>query len=139
MKKFLHLSFIPLSPSFALLIARIWFGASMLWLHGLGKLEKLNIDPVKFADPFGIGAKPSLYLAVFAEVICAGLLIAGLFTRFAALCLTITMAVAFFHAHGGKLVGDGNGELAFMYLAGYVTIFFAGAGAFSIDSRIGGK
>lgn len=137
--KFLHLSFIPHSPSFALLIARIWFGASMLWLHGLGKLEKLNADSVQFLDPLSIGAKPSLYLAIFAEVICAGLLIGGLFTRFAALCLAITMAVAFFGPHEGKLIGDGNGELAFMYLAGFVVIFFAGAGSFSIDSRIGGK
>jgi putative oxidoreductase len=48
----------------------------------------------------------------------------------------VTMSVAFFWVHGGKLVGEGNGELAFMYLIGFLTIFIAGPGRFSVDSKL---
>jgi putative oxidoreductase len=75
---------------------------------------------------------------VFAEVVCALMLVLGLFTRFAALALAITMAVAFFKIHEMKLSGPGSGELALMYLMAYATLFFTGAGKLSIDGNIGG-
>lgn len=74
-------------------------------------------------------------MAIFAEVVCSVLLIVGLFTRFAALSLAITMAVAFFIAHNGQLTGAKPGELAFVYLAGFLTLLFAGGGKFSADAK----
>ncbi len=59
----------------------------------------------------------------------------GLWTRLAAFLLVVTMSVAFFVAHGAKLSGQGNGELAFVYLAGYVVLLVAGAGKFSVDRK----
>jgi putative oxidoreductase len=78
----------------------------------------------------------SLNLVVFAEVLCAVLLVAGLAARFALIPLVVTMAVAFFAIHGGRLVGDGNGEMAFVYLAGFVALLIAGPGRYSFDHYI---
>lgn len=135
MQKFLHLEFVPRSTDLALLALRVWLGLSIACLHGWGKLQGLLSGTSKFPDILGIGATPALALAVFAEFFCALLLVLGLWTRLAALMLVITMAVAFFMAHGAKLSGQGNGELAFIYLAGFVTLLLAGAGKFSVDKK----
>jgi putative oxidoreductase len=137
--KFLHLNFIPRSSDAALLVLRIWFGASMLLLHGWGKLTGFSAMAEKFLDFLGMGRTPSLGLAVFAEVVCAALLVAGLWTRVAALALVVTMAVAFWVAHGGRLSGPGSGEMAFLYLGAYVVLFVAGGGKYSLDAKMGAK
>jgi putative oxidoreductase len=91
-----------------------------------------------FPDPLGVGHTTSMALAVFGEVVCMSLLIVGAFTRLAALGGAVTMAVAFLLIHGGKLMGDGNGEMAFLYLVGFVAILIAGGGRFSVDAKLGG-
>ncbi len=135
MQKFLTLEFLPRSTDLALLVLRVWLGAAMLYLHGWGKLMGLIAGTSKFPDIFGIGATPVLVMAIFAELVCAAALVIGLWTRLAALFLVATMGVAFFMAHGAKLSGQGNGEMAFIYLAGYVVILVAGAGKFSVDKK----
>ena len=42
------------------------------------------------------------------------------------------MATAFVYAHGWQLSGQGNGELAFMFLGGFVTLLLAGGGRYSV-------
>lgn len=133
--KFLQLGFLPRNPDLALLILRLWLGASMLALHGWPKLQKLVAGKHEFADPLGIGALPSLSLAVAFEVGGALLLMLGLFSRLASLSLVGTMAIAFAITHSMKLSGPGNGELAFIYLAGYLTIFLAGSGKYAVNSQ----
>lgn len=137
--KLLRLEFLPLSPDFALLLLRIWLGGSMLWLHGVGKLKGLIDKPGDFPDPLGIGGLPSHILTVFAEVVCAGLLIPGLFTRFAALSSAITMGVAFFVVHKSQLSGMDSGELAFIYMAGFVVLTLAGPGHYAMDAAKAAK
>jgi putative oxidoreductase len=137
--KILQLNFIPRNADLALLVLRVWLGASMLWLHGWMKVTKFSTIAPKFMDFLGLGQTPSLVLAIFAELICAALLVVGLWTRLAALCLGFTMGVAFWVAHGGKLSGAGSGEMAFLYLAGCVALFVAGGGKFSVDARLGAK
>jgi putative oxidoreductase len=51
----------------------------------------------------------------------------------------ITMGVAFLLVHGAKFGGPKGGELAFIYLGGFLAIFLAGPGRFSIDGAKGGK
>ena len=82
-----------------------------------------------------MGNEVSWGLAVFAEVVCSVLLVLGLFTRFAALTGAITMSVAFVMVHRMVLRGDNPGELAFIYLAGFLTIFLAGSGRFALDGK----
>ncbi|MEL6925707.1 MAG: DoxX family protein, partial [Bacteroidota bacterium] len=87
--------------SLGLLLIRLVFGAAMLFGHGIGKWSRLfGDDPIKFADPFGLGATASLALVVFSEVICSVLIMLGLLTRAAAVPLLITMLVALFMIHG---------------------------------------
>lgn len=137
--KFLHLNFFPRSANTALLLLRVWHGGSLLLLHGWGKLTGFSSMSDKFADPFGLGPTSSLALAVFGEVVCSSLIVLGLFTRVAALGAGITMATAFWHAHGTRLTGPGNGEMPFIYLGVFVALFIAGAGKFSLDAKLGAK
>ena len=73
--------------------------AAMMLTHGIPKFQKLISGDMEFGDPIGIGAAPSLFLAVIGEVICPILLIVGFKTRWAAVPAAITMGVAAFIAH----------------------------------------
>lgn len=126
----------PFWTNLALLLLRVWLGATMLLNHGMGKLTGFKSMAGGFPDPLGVGHTTSLVLVVFAEAICAGLLAVGLVTRFASLVLAIDMAVAFFAVHKGALSGEHSGELAFVYLAGYAAIVIAGPGSFSADKML---
>jgi len=125
--------------SFGLLMLRLWLGLAMFFNHGLDKLNHFSVMSSKFPDPLGIGPAPGLALVTFAETAGAMLLAAGLLTRFAALTFMIDLGVAFFMVHKMALSGPGNGEMAFIYLAGYVALFIAGGGRFSFDKALFGK
>lgn len=117
-----------------MLILRLALGSFMIYGHGWRKLLKLLAGaPYKFADPFGLGAGASLFLATFAEVACAALLIVGLFTRMATIPLIVTMLVAAFIAHGADPFADK--EMALLYLAGYVALALTGPGWYSLDAQ----
>lgn len=121
-----------------ILIFRISINSFMLFGHGLGKLQKLMSGvEIKFLDPFGIGAKVSFSLAVFAEFFAAALLILGLFTRLSSLSLIITMAVAAFIAHADDPFL--KQEKALMYLASYILLFFIGPGKYSLQTLFNKK
>ena len=138
--KLLRFDFLPGSPSCGLLVLRLWLGLTLVLLHGWSKLSNYNTMFSQFPDPLGIGSRTSYSLAVFAEVFCAILLAMGLFTRFAALALSINMGVAFVMVHKAALkMGPGSGELAFLYLAGFVTLFVAGPGCLSLDAKSKGS
>ena len=114
------------------LLLRLVFSFTMLNNHGLGKLAKLmSDDPIKFADPLGMGESMSLYLTVFAEVICSAMLFVGLFSRAVVVPLVITMLVAIFVVH----ISDPfqKMELAIIYSTAYLAIFILGPGKFSLD------
>ena len=104
-------------------------------LHGWMKVANWGTMVEKFGDPIGVGAMPSLVLAIFGEVVCCVLLILGLFTRFAAFCAGVTMFVAFWIVHSHKLTGEGSGELAFAYLGAFLVLLVAGPGKYSIDAK----
>src|SRR6476660_3719140 len=121
----------PTSINIALLILRLFAGFFML-THSWGKMEKLFGDePVKFADPIGIGAGPSLALTVFAEVLCSLLLIVGLATRVAAIPLIINFIVIIVVVQAGKKFSDI--EISLLYLGYYLSLFISGAGKYSLD------
>jgi len=121
---------------FALLVLRVWLGLAMLANHGLDKLRTFSEKSAGFPDPFGVGHATSLTLVIFAEFFCSLLLIAGLVSRFAALVLAFNLTVAFVFVHKVVLTGAHNGELAFIYLAGYIALLIAGPGRFSADGML---
>ncbi len=106
----------------------------LLLTHGIPKFQKLIAGgEIAFADPIGIGAAPSLFLAVIGEVLCPILLILGLKTRWAAVPSAITMAVAAFIVHSADPLK--TKELALLYLVIFVVIALVGPGKFSIDRK----
>ena len=140
MRKLLQLDFLPRSVHAGLLVLRLWLGSSLLLLHGWSKLTGFTEMAGKFPDPIGVGPTASLALSIFAEVCCSVLIAVGLFTRAAALVQVILMSVAFFLVHQATLApGPHSGELAFIYLSGFVTLLLAGPGRFSFDAMFEGK
>jgi putative oxidoreductase len=121
--------------SLGLLVLRLWLGLTMLLNHGMDKVYNFSSYATKFPDPIHIGVKPGLMLVIFAETAGAALIALGFLTRFGALTLVIDMGVAFFLVH--KSVA--GGELAFIYLAGFVALLIAGPGKFSVDKIVFGK
>ena len=135
--RILRFDFLPRSTDAGLLVLRLWFGLCMAGLHGWGKLTGYSGMSGGFADPFGIGPAASLSLVIFAEFFCAILIVLGLFTRFAALVLSINMLTAFFVAHNGALSGENSGEMAFLFFGAWLVLLIAGAGRYSLDAGMG--
>ena len=133
--RLLTLKFLPVWPDLALLLLRVWFGGLLLLLHGWMKISMWSAMSQRFADPFGIGPAASLALSIFAEAVCSSLIVVGLFTRFAAMVCIVNMTTAFLTAHGARLSGPQNGELAFLYLGAFLTLLLTGPGRFSFDGR----
>jgi putative oxidoreductase len=120
----------------ALLVMRLWFGLTMLFNHGFDKLAHFNDIVGTFPDPLRFGQEASLVLVVLAEVLGSLLLTVGFMTRIAASVLVIDMFVAFLMVHKTAMTGVQSGELAFLYLAGYVMLLIAGGGLFSLDTIV---
>ena len=140
----------PILTSLGLLILRLGIAGYML-THGLAKLQMLFAGET-LGDPVGIGSLPTLLLLVFAEFICAGLVLVGLVTRLAAIPLVIAMAVAGLIAHAGDpWTAGGAVELFFasedpafpaskqpalMFMTVFLALVFTGPGRFSLDALI---
>jgi len=118
--------------SAAKLLIRLGAGALIL-THGIPKIGRLfGEGPVKFADPFGLGPEISLVLAIFAEVICAGLIILGFKTRLATIPLMLTMLTAAFYAHWNDPFG--KKELPLLFCLVFLAILVMGPGKYALDS-----
>ncbi len=125
----------PAAVNVVSLLVRILVGVSMIILHGLPKLEKLmQGGDIKFFNFLGIGAEPSLIIALLLEIICSFLIILGLFTRLGAGMLILVMLVAAFGAHAGD--GFKVQETSLIYLCLYLLIFVYGPGKYSVDAMI---
>jgi putative oxidoreductase len=118
----------------AMLVLRIATGALMM-KHGYDKLVHFAEYKIKFMNFMGIGQAASLSLTIFAEFFCALFIIIGLFTRLFVIPLIVVMCVALFKVHNADFMGQG--EMATLYLAGYLVLLFVGPGRVSIDAMIG--
>lgn len=116
--------------SIILLLLRLFIGSVML-THGWAKLSNFETLSAVFPDPLGVGSTASLVMALLAEVGCSLLLIFGIFTRLAVLPLIFNMSIAVWVIHGHDTFQVQ--ELAVMYLAFYVLIFFLGGGKYAVD------
>ena len=119
--------------SFGLLILRLSIG-TMLIHHGYEKTADINNFADAFVRPIGIPFPIlSSYIAAYSEIYGSWLVIAGLFTRFAALSIVGTIGVAIYHA----IVTAGFNiyllELLILYMGGSLCILLLGSGDFAID------
>lgn len=118
-----------------LLLLRLGLGLPMLLQHGLPYWRHFQEEAPRFLPVFGLDPPTSLVLTIAAEVGASLLMIAGFFTRAAALLFAATMAVAFVVVHGASFQGEQSGELAFLYLVGAAALAIMGPGRFSWDCR----
>lgn len=137
--------------SIGLLILRIGM-AGYLVTHGWGKLQMVLAGQHQmFGDPIGLGSRLSLFLVMFAEFVCALLVLVGAATRVAAIPIVITMGVAAFVAHGsepwtmtkaaelffsGASKSWASKQPALMFGAAFLALIFTGAGRYSVDALI---
>jgi len=124
-------SFAPFGPT----VMRVIIGALFL-LHGIDKFNN-GISGVEgfFADNGVPAAALTAPLTAGLEVVLGAALIAGLFTRVAALVLAAVMigAIVFVKADAGIL---GGAELDLAYLAGLTGVALIGPGRFSLDEAL---
>ena len=122
----------------ALALLRIVVGYTFL-LHGTANL--FGTPHVAMFD--GLQLFTLMGLAGVLELVGGALLILGLFTRPVAFVLSGQMAVAYFMAHakaGTTLLPLLNGgEPAVLYCFVFLYLFFAGAGAWALDNRLGSR
>lgn len=135
MKRIINLEFIPINTDAALLVLRVWLGFSLFVRHGIEKFANYSQWKAHFPDLLHFGSPVSLTLALIADGICSLLVIAGAFTRIASFYITINLLVVFTLMHKFSFAGD-HAELVYLYLGGFIAIFIAGAGKYSIDNRL---
>ena len=121
-------------PDLAALVLRVAFGGLMALNHGWPKLSGFAGKADTFASFLPLPSPVSLGLAVFAELVCALLIVAGLATRLAVVPAVVTMLVAAFGAHGDSVLG--KGELALVFACGFAAIGLLGPGRYSLDARL---
>lgn len=115
-------------------LALLRIGPSLMMLtHGFPKFQKLLAGNFEFPNPIGIGAAPSLFLAVIGEFLAPILIIVGFKTKFAAIPAAITMLVAALIVHGEDPFG--KKELALLYAIAFIAIFLLGPGKYSLDKK----
>ncbi|GAB5548139.1 MAG: DoxX family protein [Sandaracinaceae bacterium] len=124
-----------LSLDVGLLVLRVTIGSMMLLGHGLPKLMTFGEKLHRFPDPIGVGSEVSLTLAVFAEVVCAGLIAVGFATRLATIPLLVTMLVAALVIHGDDPWA--RKEFALLYAVPALTLLLTGPGKLSVDAARG--
>ncbi len=127
---------------FAPLVVRVIVGVIMA-AHGLQKLLAGPGNFGGFLAQLGVPA-PTLmgYVVTLVELLGGILLIIGLFSRLAALLLTIDLVVAILlvKVNVGLIAPPQQGagaELDLALIAGFLVIVFAGPGSLSLDRTLG--
>lgn len=118
------------TKSLVLLLARVIFGFLFL-SHGIAKLHAYADAPELFLDPIGLGSTLSLWLVLFAEILCTTGFILGALFRLCLIPMIFTMCIALFVIHASDPLGVK--ELSMMYLAIFALLYITGPGRYSID------
>ena len=117
--------------SIALLLLRIVFCGSMIFGHGLGKLNKVLDGNFNFSDPIGIGETPTLFLAVFSEFIAPIFILVGFKAKIFSFFPAATMFVAAFIVHLDDPFS--RMEKSLLFLAVFISFMITGSGKYSVD------
>lgn len=106
-----------------------WVVALTLIPFGIMKIAKHDTLSKNFPAVMDLSSKTSFYLAMFAEIAGPLCLFFGFFTRFAALGGILNMGLAY------KIDKKTPGYYAMPLpiLLGYIAVFIAGPGAWSLD------
>ncbi|MCC8392229.1 DoxX family protein [Paraburkholderia sp. MMS20-SJTR3] len=114
----------------ALLFLRVSASVLVLIVHGLPKLLHMHAQLSAIEDPLHLGTAFTLGFAIFAEVVCPLLMIAGLFTRLAALPILVVCVVALALVHPDWSIEQG--QFAWLLLIAFGTVAIGGAGRYRV-------
>ena len=120
--------------NWTLLFFRIGIGLSLINTHGLKKVLHYQDTVAHIPDPFGIGGEISTIVAILANVVFAGFLALGLFTRLSTLFIFgVTISgLLFVHINDPWPVKD----VPLMYSMSLALIFVLGPGRYSLDNYL---
>jgi putative oxidoreductase len=119
-----------------LLFLRVSGGLFLLWVHGLPKLLDFTAQLQLIEDPFNLGSHLTLILAIFAEVLCPLLIVAGLLARLACVPILFVLLVALLVVHPQWSVAEG--QFGWLLLILFSTVLIAGPGRLAISVRLPG-
>ncbi|GLH21027.1 LysR family transcriptional regulator [Pseudomonas atacamensis] len=119
-----------------LLFLRVSGGLFLLSVHGLPKLLDFTAQLQLIEDPFHLGAHLTLILAIFAEVLCPLLIVAGVLARLACLPILFVLLVALLVVHPQWSVAEG--QFGWLLLILFTTVLIAGPGRLAIPVRLPG-
>ncbi|KJZ63965.1 DoxX family protein [Pseudomonas fluorescens] len=124
------------AQNFGLFFLRVSGGLFLLWVHGLPKLLNYSTQLQTIEDPFHLGANVTLMLAIFAEVLCPLLIVAGVFVRLACLPILCVLLIALLIVHPQWSLDEGQfGWLLMMLFTG---LLIAGPGRLALNVRFPG-
>ena len=118
------------APDAALLFLRVTASVLVLLVHGLPKALHYASQLDAIEDPLHFGKTLTLAFAIFAEVVCPLLMIAGIATRLAALPIMLVSAIALGLVHREWTLDQG--QFAWMLLIMFGAIAIGGAGRYRI-------
>ncbi|WP_273821021.1 MULTISPECIES: DoxX family protein [Pseudomonas] len=124
------------AQAFGLLFMRVSAAVFLLWVHGLPKLLHYSAELQNIEDPFHLGANLTLLLAIFAEVFCPLLVIAGVLVRLACLPILCVLLVALVFVHPEWTLAEG--QFAWLLLILFTSLFIAGPGRLALNNRFAG-
>lgn len=118
----------PFSPRIdaGLFFLRLSGSLLLLWVHGLPKVFYFSEELTRIEDPFGFGPWMSLLPAIFAEVVCPLLIIAGVGARLACLPIIGVLLVAMLAVHPGWSLAEG--QFGWLLLIVFTTLMITGPG-----------
>ncbi|CRM57886.1 DoxX family protein [Pseudomonas sp. 24 R 17] len=105
----------------------------LLWVHGLPKLLNYSEQLKLIEDPFHLGAHITLLLAIFAEVLCPLLIIAGVLVRLACLPILAVLLIAMLVVHPEWTLLEG--QFGWLLLIIFSSVLVAGPGRLVVSQR----
>ncbi|AZF37120.1 DoxX family protein [Pseudomonas sp. R4-39-08] len=117
-----------------LLFLRVSGALFLLWVHGLPKLLNYSDQLKLIEDPFHLGAPITLLLAIFAEVLCPLLIIAGVWTRLACLPILAVLVIALLVVHPEWTLFEG--QFGWLLMIIFTSILIAGPGSLRLGQRL---
>jgi len=121
----------------ALLFMRIMFAGLLVIDEGWPTLQLFLSGGSEFPDPLHVGARVTMALMVFTELMCATMVTIGLFTRLLCIPIAFGFTVAVFIHHWPDPFK--YKELPSLYWASFIVIAILGPGKYSLDHWFLGK
>ncbi|PFG23504.1 hypothetical protein PS682_03078 [Pseudomonas fluorescens] len=116
-----------------LLFLRVSGALFLLWVHGLPKLLNYSEQLKLIEDPFHLGASVTLLLAIFAEVLCPLLIMAGVLVRLACLPVLCVLLIALGVVHPEWTLFEA--QFGWLLLIIFTALLISGPGRLVLTQR----